>query len=133
VRRLTDVALARYRLRSPEALAFLEGRPELQAGAFLLPSGLCVLASRDPGWEHVSASRRERCPTWPEMCHVKDLFFMAYEVVMQLHVADADHVSFHDHTLHLWRPTKGPIPLPPKFMVGPYPGWERDLEAAGLA
>ena len=27
-----------------------------------------VIASDGAGWEHVSVSRRDRCPTWDEMC-----------------------------------------------------------------
>ena len=36
---------------------------------------LTVVWSFGGGWEHVSVSYRKRCPTWEEMCRVKDMFF----------------------------------------------------------
>ncbi|MCX8016968.1 MAG: hypothetical protein N2690_03550, partial [Rhodocyclaceae bacterium] len=47
-----------------------------QMGAFLIPTRpgqppLRVIASHEDGWEHVSVSRPDRCPTWEEMCRVK--------------------------------------------------------------
>lgn len=43
-----------------------------------------VIASDGLGWEHVSVSRRDRCPTWGEMCQVKDLFWGSQDCVVQL-------------------------------------------------
>lgn len=92
-------------------------------GAFEVPSPidkapLHIMASSDFGWEHVSVSRRNRCPNWTEMDHIKDLFFAADETVMQLHVPKSDHVNDHPYCLHLWRPTAQEIPRPPGWMVG---------------
>ena len=81
-------------------------------GRFLI----CV-ASSDGGWDHVSVSLPNRCPNWPEMENIKRLFFKDDEVVMQLHVAVADHISVHPFCLHLWRPQHQAIPLPPKEFV----------------
>lgn len=69
-------------------------------------------------WEHVSVSLENRCPNWPEMCFVKDLFWEDDEVVMQLHPAKSDYVNNHPYCLHLWRPLRAEIPLPPIDMVG---------------
>jgi hypothetical protein len=80
---------------------------------------LRVIASRGDGWEHVSVSKINKTPTWREMEFIKHKFFEADEVCMQLHVAEAEHISFHDYCLHLWRPTTIAIPLPPAWMVGP--------------
>jgi len=93
-------------------------------GAFLVPSPIDrqlmrVIASVGMGWDHVSVSRSSRCPNWPEMEHVKHLFFRDDETAMQLHVPRDDHVNFHPHCLHLWRPLVGEIPRPPSIMVGP--------------
>lgn len=49
-------------------------------------------------------SRKDRCPTWEEMCQVKDLFWDDEDVVMQFHVPSKDHVNNHPYCLHLWRP-----------------------------
>lgn len=68
-------------------------------------------------WEHVSVSLPTRCPNWPEMCFIKDLFWAEDEVVMQLHPARSNYVNNHNFCLHLWRPLKGEIPLPPQIAV----------------
>jgi len=95
---------------------------------------LRVIASSGGGWDHVSVSRRNRCPNWPEMSHVKNLFFRPDETVMQLHVPASDHVNDHEFCLHLWRPQDAEIPRPPKWMVGGMSRAEAEAaaEAAGV-
>ena len=77
-----------------------------------------VIASDMMGWEHVSVSRRDRIPTWEEMCQVKELFWDDEDAVMQIHPAKSEWISNHDNCLHLWRPLVAVIPLPPSIMVG---------------
>jgi hypothetical protein len=82
-----------------------------------------------PQWEHVSVcafrdAAREfhvklRTPNWKEMCAVKDLFWDAEDVVMQLHPRKSEYVNCHPYTLHLWRPLEKTIPEPPAIFVGP--------------
>lgn len=72
----------------------------------------------ETGWEHVSISTERRAPNWQEMCFVKDLFWMEEECVMQLHPPRSEYVNNHTHCLHLWRPVKRDIPLPPSILVG---------------
>jgi hypothetical protein len=79
---------------------------------------LRVIASDMFGWEHVSVSRKDRCPTWDEMCQVKDLFWGPEDAVMQLHPKESEYVNNHPYCLHLWRPVDQELPLPPAFMVG---------------
>jgi hypothetical protein len=79
------------------------------------PAG--VIFSWGGGWDHVSVSFNNRCPTWEEMCQIKDLFFEPDECVMQLHPPKKDYINNHPYCLHLWHPTTQPIPMPPKFMV----------------
>lgn len=76
-----------------------------------------VVASAGAGWDHVSISTQLRCPTWEEMCKIKDTFFDEDEVVMQLHPAKKDYVNIHPYCLHMWRPHDVEIPTPPKIMV----------------
>ena len=77
-------------------------------GAFFIPLGkgqvLGVIASDGGGWDHVSVSLTDRCPTWAEMCRVKDLFFEPEEVVVQYHPAASQYVNNHPNCLHLFRP-----------------------------
>ena len=92
-------------------------------GAFWFPSPIHnndpirVMAGCGLGWDHVSASLVDRCPLWGEMEWIKRRFFLTNETAMQLHVPPDKHVNFHPFTLHLWRPHKLKIPLPPEFMV----------------
>jgi hypothetical protein len=72
-------------------------------------------------WEHVSVSlvhQPKKCPSWLEMSAVKSLFWGPEEVVMQIHPAEKDYVNNHPGCLHLWRPVKSPISLPPALLVG---------------
>lgn len=68
-------------------------------------------------WEHVSVSNVHRCPSWEEMCWVKELFFEDEECVIQYHPPRSQYVNCHPNVLHLWRPTVTPIPMPPKECV----------------
>jgi hypothetical protein len=82
------------------------------------------IASDGEGWEHVSVSlssltrKVERCPTWEEMCYVKDLFWSKEECVVQFHPAEKDYVNNHKYCLHLWKPVHQLLPVPDPLMVG---------------
>ena len=78
-----------------------------------------IVASNGKGWEHISVSIRNsrRCPTWEEMCKIKDMFFNDDEVVVQFHPAKKDYVNNHKNCLHLWKPLEHEIQTPPKILV----------------
>jgi hypothetical protein len=115
-------------------------------GFFRIPFGRETLAcqiSEGGGWDHVSVSLPHRCPTWEEMCFIKELFFRDDETCFQLHPAKKENISFHPYCLHIWRPqtqeecdvvkqawgdewpygsafvAPSAIPLPPVIFVGP--------------
>ena len=88
---------------------------------------LRIITSFGFGWDHVSVSLPDRTPTWEEMVLVKSLFFTDEEPVIQFHVPLVWKINCHPHCLHLWRLQAGDIPLPPRWMVGSYPGWEHDI------
>ena len=77
-----------------------------------------VIWSNGGGWEHVSVSFNHRCPTWEEMCEIKNMFFHPHEVVVQYHPAESEYVNTHPYCLHLWRPLEQDMPTPPAWMVG---------------
>jgi len=115
--------LDRYRIRTKEVIELWGWYGDDTCGAFSVQSPidraeLKVVASSEGGWEHVSVSRQSRCPNWPEMEHVKRMFFRDDETTMQLHVPPTDHVNMHPTCLHLWRPTNVEIPRPPSIFVG---------------
>jgi len=109
MRRLDDPRLSKY------ALDLSPGDPPVD-GAFKVRN-LTVIASCGLGWDHVSVSMRDRCPTWKEMELVKHLFFLPEETAMQLHVPRTDHINIHPFVLHLWRPQHVSIPRPPEELV----------------
>lgn len=73
------------------------------------------------GWDHVSVSWPNRCPTWDEMCKVKDLFFNRDECCVEYHPAESEYVNLHPYCLHIWRKQDG-LPFPPSWMLGPRKG-----------
>lgn len=99
-------------------------------GAFFIPfkhyksglarrgKGLWIIASDGMGWEHVSVSAPSRCPSWSEMCRIKDIFWDAEDTVIQYHPARSRYVNTHPHTLHLWRPIEQTVPLPDPVLIG---------------
>lgn len=79
-----------------------------------------VIWSNGAGWDHVSISpyKRHYMPSWNEMCKLKDMFFYPEETVLQYHPAQSQYVNQLGNCLHLWRPQRYEIPLPPPILVG---------------
>lgn len=79
-----------------------------------------AIVSDGMGWEHVSVSNPSRCPTWEEMCVIKDMFWDAEDFVIQVHPPKSEYVNVHAYCLHLWRKsgTNDFCEKPPKMMVG---------------
>lgn len=114
--------LDRYRMTQEQANAWHGWRGDHTAGAFLVPSPIdkapmVVVAAAAEGWDHVSVSRKNRCPNWAEMEHIARLFFADDETAMQLHVPPGDHINRHPYVLHWWRSHDQPIPRPPQLFV----------------
>lgn len=90
-------------------------------GAFKVPVGTryaTVVASDGADWQHVSVSFRDRCATWEEMSSIKALFWDDDDCVVQYHPPRAAHINNHPYCLHLWRPTRAPLPMPDDLLVG---------------
>lgn len=77
-----------------------------------------VVWSNGGGWDHVSVSWPNRCPSWEEMCRVKDIFFLPEETCIEYHPAASEYVNQHPYCLHIWKPQNEVIPKPPTWMVG---------------
>lgn len=82
------------------------------------PRPASVVFSWGGGWDHVSVSFPNRCPTWEEMCEIKQMFFRPDEVCVQYHPAESEYVNTHPYCLHIWRLQKSGMPTPPSWMVG---------------
>jgi len=127
----------KYRYKFPRG-AYAEYMNEIpkgeKNGAFKIPhrmKSLCYLVIATEGfdlvpWEHVSVSIRlsksmkdlDRCPTWEEMCRIKDLFWDPEDCVVQFHPPESEYVSDHHYTLHLWRKKDQNWETPPPETVG---------------
>lgn len=88
---------------------------------------LKIIASADYGWDHVAVSKRRHPPNWQEMCFVKDIFWDPEETVIQFHPPRSLYINQHPNVLHLWKPKTLGVLLPPRWMVGYYAGWEKDI------
>jgi hypothetical protein len=113
----------RFRITGPRVIENWGWVGDHTCGMFAIPSPIdkaviAVIATTGRGWDHVSVSRAKRCPNWPEMEHVAQMFFEDNETAMQLHVPAIDHVNNHQFCLHWWRPQSVEIPRPPALMVG---------------
>jgi hypothetical protein len=113
-----------YRRSDDSMRDFYGSSGDESCGVFQVPSpidqaALMILASSGGGWDHVSVSHTNRCPNWPEMSHIRTLFFRNEECVMQLHVPKSEHINAHPFCLHLWRPQAQEIPRPPAWMITP--------------
>ena len=92
-------------------------------GAFRINMRFAVLRVISSGefhegvkWEHVSISNSTRCPTWEEMCAVKELFWADDETVIQFHPKKSAYINKHPFCLHLWKHVDG-HELPPEIYV----------------
>ena len=83
-----------------------------------LKRSLTCISSDGLGWEHVSVSLYNRCPTWEEMCIIKALFWDSDDCVVQYHPPADDYINNCSHCLHLWRPITETIPTPHWLLVG---------------
>jgi hypothetical protein len=117
--------LEQFRLLKPP----MDSKPGDRFGAFYIPTGgvnFIIVAddgTSEFGWEHVSmrakAGKNERCPSWKEMCWLKDLFWEPEETVLQFHPPKSEHVNCHPYVLHLFRQVGVDAPRPPAILVGP--------------
>lgn len=123
--RLTHADVAKRRLSSTLGSSDDDG----MNGCFFVPRSGVILrcyvsdgatdgAPEAMGWEHVSVSLGNRCPTWEEMSFIKDVFWNVDETVMQLHPPKSHYVNLHPFCLHLWRHHSTPIPVPSSILVG---------------
>ena len=114
--------LEKYRVVTG-VMASRSGKPY---GAFDHVRGPCgreltIMADRGDktGWDHVSVSTRKKSvPNWTEMCWVKDRFWEPEDWVVQFHPAKSKYVNNYSVVLHLWRPVRWPLPVPPSILVG---------------
>lgn len=81
------------------------------------PTQIMIAFTFDRGWEHASVSLRNRCPTWDEMCAIKDIFWGEEEAVMQVHPPRSEYVNLHPYCLHLWKPIGQDFIRPNKELV----------------
>lgn len=115
----------KYRLRTHSQLGSDDS--DGNNGCFFIPYGtldLVCIASDGMGWEHISVSLENRCPTWDEMCFIKKTFWDEEDCVVQFHPPKSLYVNRHPYVLHLWRQNRPSdifhdgFPIPETFLVG---------------
>jgi len=79
---------------------------------------MSIIFSWGGGWEHASVALRKRCPTWDEMCAIKDIFWGKEETVLQFHPPESEYVNNMPTCLHLWKKVGEDAELPPSVFVG---------------
>lgn len=114
----------KYRKKHPMGF---DQHPGADYGWFMIPTTptgpfmavMVSAASEHAEWDHASVSMAARCPTWMEMCKVKDLLWDPEDVVIQFHPPKSEYVNLAKNCLHLWC-YRGilPIPRPPQHLVG---------------
>ena len=123
MRNLLLPEIDKLRIRTPEVLAMYGSYGDHQNGRFqwrnVYQHKMLIMASVGEGWEHVSASFSDRCPTWEDMCVIKDIFWHKEETVVQFHPRESDYISYHPYCLHLWKRHGSEWTLPPSILVGP--------------
>ena len=67
-------------------VSYKNGKPKFENELFFIFSTGC-------GFEHLSVSTTDRCPTWGEMCYMKDIFWNDDEICMQLHPKKEEYVN----------------------------------------
>lgn len=83
----------------------------------VISGGLVTEDDHDFPWEHVSVSLANRCPTWDEMCRIKNMFWRPDETVIQFHPRQQEYINRHEFVLHLWRNVATDHQLPPGVLV----------------
>lgn len=81
------------------------------------PREMAIIASWAGGWEHVSVSLAQRCPTWDEMCRIKDIFWIEDECVVQFRPPRSEYINNHPYCLHLWKKIGANWDAPPTEYV----------------
>lgn len=117
--------LDKYRITDERTRDHFGWTGDAGCGAFKVYVGgrsFFAVASAYGGWDHVSVSpanrNRQVCPTWEEMCVIKNMFFEPEDCVVQFHPPKSEYVNNHPYCLHMWRCHDGrEMPMPPKFYV----------------
>ena len=106
--------------KAKEIMEILQEGPDGGMGYIRMPGWMgSVIWSYGGGWDHVSVSpaNKDIMPTWDDMCRIKEIFFYDSEAVVQYHPAKSNYVNLMPNCLHLWRPQKVDMPVPPTVYV----------------
>lgn len=83
-------------------------------GSFRFTNGdfasfVCGWNENGSGLDHVSVApyKKNRIPTWEQMCEVKDVCFNDEEEAYEIHPPKSEYVNMKDNCLHLWARSDG--------------------------
>lgn len=63
-------------------------------------------------WIHASMTRRDRCPSYEDLCLLRRAAFGGDGWAYQVFAPAAKHINAHEHALHLWGRADGAPVLP---------------------
>lgn len=95
--------------RRPINIGFFELMTGMEGAFFEFPlekQGCTLCAGMKANdWEHVALDldNIQRCPTYEEMCTLKEFFFRKDELTLQIHPKQSEYVNECPFRLHLWR------------------------------
>lgn len=72
-------------------------------------SFVCGWNENESGIDHVSVApyKKQKTPTWDQMCEVKDVCFGDEEEAYEIHPPKSEYVNKVDNCLHLWARSDG--------------------------
>ena len=83
-------------------------------GSFRFSNGdfasfICAWNEGGSGLDHVSVApyKKNRIPTWEQMCQVKEVCFKDEEEAYEIHPPKSEYVNLKDNCLHLWARSDG--------------------------
>lgn len=114
--------------RGPASSMFPHKKGDLYGFFFIpdrkKPTGpkLKVLVSpwdcKEGNWRHISVSHIKRCPTWGELCQIKEMFWGPDVTVQQFHPKASEYVNNANNCLHMWEKVGTEAELPPSILTG---------------
>lgn len=80
--------------------------------------GVSAFAHDGHIWIHASISRRDRVPSYDDLCMLKNVVFGPNRICAQVFECEKNHVNIHPFCLHLWGPNMESVWPLPRFTEG---------------
>lgn len=108
-RKLLTPSIDLYQIYNSDGIHWMDPGFWYKRGKWVYPienTDAVVLSLATLDWDHIAIDLEElgRCPTYPEMCKIKELFWAdSNQLALQIHPSQSDYVDIKHFRLHLWR------------------------------